>query len=275
MISYHLISNTLVLAKDGKHYQITKSDNEKQFDQCVALIKENKLEEVIKMLDVQAKLEKFGFVIVDNQVQIDGEELPRLLSDKILQFHREGFPFQPLVKFWNNLKNNPSFRARKDLYSFLSHNGHPITEDGCFIAYRKISNDWKDLHTGTMDNSIGQVVKMDRKHCDDNPNNTCSSGLHFGAWEYVKDFGSGRIVEVKVNPANVVSIPTDYNNMKGRCCEFEVIAECDKPITNTSCVFDESDADSGYEEEYIDEECCDDCGCSYDDCSCNSDFDND
>ena len=30
---------------------------------------------------------------------------------------------------------------------------------------------------------------------------------------------------LKINPANVVSIPSDYDNAKGRCCEYEVIAE--------------------------------------------------
>ena len=30
---------------------------------------------------------------------------------------------------------------------------------------------------------------------------------------------------VKINPADVVSIPTDYNGAKGRCCRYQVVAE--------------------------------------------------
>jgi hypothetical protein len=30
---------------------------------------------------------------------------------------------------------------------------------------------------------------------------------------------------LKINPADVVSIPTDYNGSKGRCMKYEVIAE--------------------------------------------------
>ena len=30
---------------------------------------------------------------------------------------------------------------------------------------------------------------------------------------------------VKINPRDVVSIPTDYNNSKGRACRYEVIGE--------------------------------------------------
>ena len=31
---------------------------------------------------------------------------------------------------------------------------------------------------------------------------------------------------VKINPADVVAIPTDYNNTKGRCCKYVVHADC-------------------------------------------------
>jgi hypothetical protein len=30
---------------------------------------------------------------------------------------------------------------------------------------------------------------------------------------------------LKISPADVVSIPTDYNNSKGRTCKYEVIGE--------------------------------------------------
>lgn len=33
-------------------------------------------------------------------------------------------------------------------------------------------------------------------------------------------------MEVKVNPADVVAVPTDYNGTKMRTCRFEVVAEC-------------------------------------------------
>ena len=62
---------------------------------------------------------------------------------------------------------------------------------------------------------------------DDNQNNTCSSGLHFCSQEYLSSFGdsSSRTMILKINPRDVVSIPTDYNNSKGRACRYEVIGE--------------------------------------------------
>jgi hypothetical protein len=40
-------------------------------------------------------------------------------------------------------------------------------------------------------------------------------------------FGGARTVIGKINPRDVVSIPSDYNATKGRACRYEVIGEID------------------------------------------------
>jgi acyl carrier protein len=60
---------------------------------------------------------------------------------------------------------------------------------------------------------------------DDVADNHCSYGLHFCSQSYLQKFGGDRIVILKINPRDVVSIPTDYNHAKGRCCRYEVIGE--------------------------------------------------
>jgi hypothetical protein len=137
----------------------------------------------------------------------------------------DGFDVAPLVEFMHNLMKNPSKRAVDELYGFLEKNSLPITPDGCFLAYKRVRGDYKDCYTGTMDNSVGKVVEMERNMVDDNRDNTCSTGLHFCSHSYLASFGGERTVIVKVNPADVVSIPSDYNNAKGRACSYEVIGE--------------------------------------------------
>jgi len=114
-----------------------------------------------------------------------------------------------------------------ELYGFLEKNNLPITPDGHFLAYKKVRNDFLDIHSGTMDNSPGTVVEMERFKVDDNKDQTCSTGLHFCGMSYLGHFGSGsdRTVIVKIDPADVVSIPSDYNGAKGRACRYEVIGE--------------------------------------------------
>jgi hypothetical protein len=154
-----------------------------------------------------------------------GREFHNAMSRRMVQMLQEGFSIEPLVNFMDNLMQNPSYRSVNELYGFLEKNNLPITPDGHFLAYKRVREDYRDVHSGTMDNSVGKVVEMPRNEVDDNANNTCSSGLHFCSQEYLSSFGGDRTVIVKINPADVVSIPTDYNNSKGRACRYEVIGE--------------------------------------------------
>jgi hypothetical protein len=156
-----------------------------------------------------------------------GEELHTTLTDRIISMYQDGFPIEPMVKFMENLMQNPSKRAVTELYGFLEKGNLPITPDGHFLAYKKVRKDYKDIHSGTMDNSVGQVVEMARNAVDDDKNNTCSTGLHFCSLDYLDHFGGSdsRTVVVKINPRDVVSIPADYNATKGRTCRYEVIEE--------------------------------------------------
>ena len=154
-----------------------------------------------------------------------GKELNTGLSVRMIQMLQDGFPIEPMVNFMENLYSNPSHRAVTELYGFLEKNNLPITPDGHFLAYKKVRANFFDVHSGTMDNSIGNVVEMERHEVNDNKDQTCSTGLHFCGMSYLSCFGGDRTVIVKVNPADVVSIPSDYNDAKGRACRYEVIGE--------------------------------------------------
>jgi hypothetical protein len=138
---------------------------------------------------------------------------------------QEGFPIEPMVNFMENLYQNPSKRSVDELYNFLEKSQLPITPDGHFLAYKKVRANYMDCHTGTMDNSVGKIVEMERNEVDDNKDRTCSAGLHFCSLGYLGHFGGERIMIVKINPRDVVSIPSDYNDTKGRACRYEVIGE--------------------------------------------------
>lgn len=167
---------------------------------------------------------------------LDGQEhaLEGALIDRILTAIRSKkmTPQQvkPLVLLLDNIYKNELKFIRDELYLFLAAGDMPITKDGCFLAYKKVKTDFKDIYTGTMDNSPGKVVAMDPKLVDRDRHNTCSRGLHFAARSYLSSYGSGsggsKIVVVKVNPRNVFAIPSDYGNAKGRASEYFVVGEC-------------------------------------------------
>jgi len=50
------------------------------------------------------------------------------------------------------------------------------------------------------------------------------------AFSYAHDqYSNGNLIEVKVNPMNVVAVPEDHNNEKMRVCEYEVLAKIGEP----------------------------------------------
>ena len=154
-----------------------------------------------------------------------GKPMHNALAIRMIAMLQDEFPIEPLVNFMENLMSNPSKQAVQELYGFLEKNNLPITPDGCFLAYKRVRENYFDCHTGTMDNSPGKTVEMERNEVDDNRNNTCSSGLHFCSESYLKSFSGARTVIVKINPRDVVSIPSDYNDAKGRACRYEVVGE--------------------------------------------------
>ncbi len=183
------------------------------------------------VIDPKKEILKYGaghVTILGTKLLWKDKELNSSLAKRIVAMHQEGFPLEPMVNFMENLMSNPSKRAVSELYGFLEKNNLPITPDGHFLAFKKVRSDYKDVHSGTIDNSVNQVVAMERNEVNDDQNITCSTGLHFCSRDYLKHFGGERIVIVKINPADVVSIPTDYNDSKGRACRYEVVDEIDK-----------------------------------------------
>jgi len=163
-------------------------------------------------------------------VKYNDEELGGVVVDRIIQFMDEGLPVDSLAKFVVRLMANPSFNSRKQLYSFLEALKMPITCEGTFLACKGVRGDYKDCHTGTIDNRPGAPIKrMERSDVDDNPDNHCSSGYHCGSWKYSSSFGA-RTVLVEVDPADVVSVPNDFNAQKCRVTFYKVLSDLTVPI---------------------------------------------
>ncbi len=189
-------------------------------------------DEAVRLASVKEAIKTFAsgkVEVTEDAVYYNGREIHSYLSQRILSFYQEGLPFAPLVRFMENLYSNPSMTSISELFLFLEAANLPITDDGCFLAYKAVRSDFRDKHTGTIDNSPGAKMKrLERNQVDDNRERTCSFGYHAAAYDYAKNFlggGVDRMVVVKINPADVVSIPSDYQNQKLRCTYYEVLQE--------------------------------------------------
>ena len=123
------------------------------------------------LVDMPKAIQEYsdGKIVINEygEVSYDGEELHNSVTRRITEFFQQGLDFKPLVRFLENLMSNPSKRAVEELYNFLNNDGMAITEDGCFVGYKGVRENFMDKHTGTFDNSPGQVHKMERNLVDD------------------------------------------------------------------------------------------------------------
>jgi len=223
---YLIQGNNIVVVIGNQPHTISKTHI--TYNKVLDAIKAGDWDTVKDVIEPKKVVLNYG----QGNVSIQGEtlywknkELNTGLARRMITMLQEGFPIEPMVAFMENLYKNPSKRAVTELYGFLEKNNLPITPDGYFLAYKKVRANYLDVHSGTMNNAPGQVVEMERHDVDDNRDNTCSTGLHFCAESYLRSFGGERTVIVKINPADVVSIPSDYNDAKGRACRYEVIGE--------------------------------------------------
>jgi hypothetical protein len=230
-------NNIVVVIRNVPH---TISKTHVTYQKVKDAIKAGDWETVENIIEPKKAVLNYG----QGNIQIQGEkmfwkntEMHGAIVDRMIQMLQEDFPVEPLVLFMENLMQNPSFRAVNELYGFLEKNNLPITPDGHFLAYKKVREDYKDCYSGKFDNSVGQVVEMERNQVNDDKNQTCSSGLHFCSQGYLNHFGGERVMILKINPRDVVSIPTDYNNSKGRCARYEVVGEVGVREEETTAAF--------------------------------------
>ena len=226
MFPYLIQGSNIVVVIGNKSHTVSKTHI--TYNKVLEAIKANDWDALPDIIEPKKVVLNFGQGNVSIQGETlfwKGKELNTGLSVRMIQMLQDGFPVEPMVNFMENLYQNPSHRAVTELYGFLEKNNLPITPDGHFLAYKKVRANFFDVHSGTMDNSVGKVVEMERHEVNDNKDQTCSTGLHFCGMSYLNSFGGDRTVIVKVNPRDVVSIPSDYNEAKGRACRYEVIGE--------------------------------------------------
>jgi hypothetical protein len=229
-VHYLLTKGSITLHYSGLTKVIAKDDA--RFEKVLTAIRAGKMEEVPEIVDPALQFKKAGIEVEDGLLKVNGMTMPPELNARIMAYKSQKIPFQSLLNFWKNLEQNPSFNSRQNLFKFLENEGHSITEDGHFIGYRGVREDFKDKHSGKFDNSPGQVCEMHRSLVDDNPDNDCSHGLHVGGFKYAKAFGP-KLVIVKVNPRDVVAVPNAYGGEKMRVCRFEVLSETQAALQET------------------------------------------
>lgn len=206
--------------------------------------------------------------VAHSRIFIDGDEVEDVYADQIVRFMQEGVEdFKPLVNFLEKVYTNVEAHTRENLSRWLNATGgFTIDEDGDIIGYKGLTRDGGSIHrgpavvngeavNGSVPNAPGSVVEMARSKVEHNPAVGCASGLHVGTWEYASGFGHGVVAKVKVNPRDVVSVPTDCNGQKMRVSRYKVVEyvnEAHEEVVVPNDFVPTEDFLDGYDEGYDD-----------------------
>lgn len=251
-ISYHLIrantsgevDNVVAIFPDYDE-PIKQADSNHPHWAAIVNGLESNDESIYELFDVQGGLVKRLTNLSDRvsfdgyDILFDGDKQAGPIADHLLRCLEAGVSdYEPAVKFWEKVSTNPDERSREQLFTWLKSHEFTITEDGDILGYKGVTTraqgKFLSIHSGTafvdgvethgqIPNDPGTTVTMPRSKVANDPNAACHYGLHVGDWSYASSFGHGVVLEVHVNPRDVVSIPRDSSQRKMRCCKYKVV----------------------------------------------------
>ena len=281
---YIVSESTATLLYEGKPYTLESS--QPNFEPFKKALISGDFETAIDYLDIRKQVEAFadGDLVVDKgAVYYHGQRLHGKVIDKLLDLLGSGLDVgSAFVKFVKNLLDNPSNNSVEELYDFLSYKQLPIDDDGYVIGYKGVCSDyWSqsgNKHTivlqgqtnerGQIKNVVGSTIEVARNCVDDNRENGCSHGLHIGSFDYANDWAmNGKLLLVRFNPRDAVSVPSDCSCQKLRVCKYEILKEIPREESEIEAPYysvytngetrEEDENDYNYEdndEEYYEEE---------------------
>lgn len=221
---------TVVLLATGLTTTVLKSDD--RYDRVVEAVNANDLEALQTLLNPAFLTEEIlrtidDVVVYRNRITMNGQAIQGYVIDRLIAAIRADQPYEALLNFVRKLRNNPSYRANQDLYEFLEVGKLSLLPDGRVLAYKVVKANYLDVHSSSFDNSPGKIVQMPRHEVNDDPNQTCSAGLHVCSPGYLPYFGAEQdtrvVVLVAIDPKDFVSFPRDYGSSKARVCEYTVL----------------------------------------------------
>lgn len=188
------------------------------------------IETIVNVRTVVERFSKGNVKICGSDVYYKGNLIRSSITSRLVDHLDKGYEVNTWLAFMENVMTNPSNDSRERLFDFLEKNGSPLTEDGHFLAFKRVRGNFLDHYTGKMDNSPGKIVQVDRSMVDSDNTRTCSHGLHVCASVYLTrsgyaDSDGARTIVCKVNPRDVVAVPPDYDETKMRVCRYEVVSE--------------------------------------------------
>lgn len=155
MIAYIKTPSALIINIDNEQFTVRK--NNPKYGHVFETVKQlsnNSTEgdayqkEVNALKSLLAPINRIKFnkefgLDIDNNGNLYLEGITQMLPPEMASYIKEAIDNQEnvinILNFFRLLVDNPDPAVQKQLFSFLQHNGHPITTNGYFVAYKYVS----------------------------------------------------------------------------------------------------------------------------------------
>lgn len=197
------------------------------------------------------------------KLRFDGDVVDNSLTKHIIAIMDGGAAeaeWAAYIRFMEKLYQNPSEESREHLFHFIEKHGLLLTPDGDAVFYKGVRNDFRATRAGYgivngvefesdyLLNEVGSVVEIPRSLVDPNRGVACSVGLHVGDFSYASNHAQV-LLNVIVNPRDVVAVPRDENDRKIRVTRYKVDSINDPKTQHQGTLFTPSGAEPVVEEE--------------------------
>ena len=154
-----MTGDSIVVIVDGK--TVTVQESAANYKNLRKAIEDKNWDEARKHCTVPDSLEawskgNFKFVAGGREITYKGEKVPIQLAERMVTMARKGESPEGLMRFWEKLQKNPSWRSVEQLFPFLSHQGIPILPTGNFLAYKGVKNNY----TRSEERRVGKECRL-------------------------------------------------------------------------------------------------------------------
>lgn len=241
-------SGATVIFSDGTIQQV--SQDNANFGRVVSILTSTPVDEIdeaallellIPALGVGKNLTRLSERVSfdGSNILFDGDVVADAIAEHILRIVSEGGnadSYKALVNFMEKLYTNPSESSRNSLYDFIVRHNITIDPDGDFYAYKGVKADlgsvWEGFGivdgvsmTGSLPNKPGSTLEIPRSKVNADNAIGCGTGLHAGTYAYAEGWARGVLLLVKINPRDVVSVPSCSAYQKLRTCRYKVVSQ--------------------------------------------------
>lgn len=117
----------------------------------------------------------------------------------------------------------------QDILDFVEKNNMPIADDGSIIVFKRVYSTktpgvFVDCHSRSVEQRVGDVVRMDISKVDPDRYVSCSTGLHVARWDYLRSFVGDALLICKLFPEHIIAVPHG-DTSKVRASEYTILGE--------------------------------------------------